>query len=195
VSDDPELDEAAVAALDAAWEKDDLLRQDQLDILFHAVGRLIYYCTFMELWLEMSVGWMVPGRDRMYAHRELKPRATVKLLRDTAQGLPDAEREEFLEVLTLADEALDVRHAVVHGLWAPVADPTARISFRPSPSKKAVDQDGNPLSIRVRLTPEAVHEAAEKAGKVGGSLQAKGTRWGEMLDVDNSPPFDPEAQN
>lgn len=133
------------------------------------------------MWIFMARAHL--GTDCTYLEAEAKnPRPCVRDLVDLAGALPNEERDKLREGLRIAEEVLEVRNAVVHGVLLPNADGTELESQRPDVKQR---KDPHHEWKRVRLSRVSLLEAEKRAEEVSGLLQANLMRWQGMLGLDD----------
>jgi hypothetical protein len=156
--------------------------EPELDPFFDAVGRLVTSCQILEVWLYHAISELVPGFTMFDAEKKLRPQGCIQRLREIAPLLPETDRGELLQAMDDAEEVFETRHQVVHGVHGPTVTPGVRIALRASMSQR--DADGNPVTLRGRLTRERMLQDRDRAIDSGGLLQVSASRWAEELGLD-----------
>jgi len=92
------------------------LSEAVLDPMSEAMGRLIGACTYLEIALFKTLTSFDP--DMTFEKAELGgPSTCVKKLQKDAERLPERSRADLVSLLDDIEQALELRHGVVHGVY------------------------------------------------------------------------------
>lgn len=158
---------------------------DQVHPMYAVVGVLVMKVAGMERWLYIAASTL--GLVRNYvAAEDLGSEKVIARLEGAAAKLEVAERGELLEALGTASAALELRHALVHGIL--VYDDRRQLfeSQRP-PRRKArrtQEDPANPVWKRRRFRQGDLVTMAQAAREVSALFQVRLMQWHEALGLD-----------